>query len=290
MNSFCGKDCGLCAWREQLDCAGCREGLGKRFDGPCEVAACCREKGHEACATCSYLAGCPRRAGREQIPQGELRRREEERRRQGELAERAPVLGKYLWWMFWLVVPRQLAVFLSMDVLASRFPALDTVGTALGTACGLALAFFLWRLGTVMKGYRTAACLQLAAIAADVLVLCLLNNQEIAALVGLAVIILGLCREYQTYHAHACVLAGVDDGLAEQWRRLWEWTAGLFGGLVLCIFLTAFLGILGLLLLVADALGIVVLAVMEMVYLWRTAKLFRNDQPPAPPEAPGISA
>ena len=43
--------------------------------------------------------------------------------------------------------------------------------------------------------------------------------------------------------------------------------------------------ILGLLLVLACSLGLLVLAVLEMVCLWRTAKVFRGYQPPEMPEA-----
>lgn len=42
MEGICGKDRGLCTWKEQLNCAGCREDMGKPFSGPCGISACCR--------------------------------------------------------------------------------------------------------------------------------------------------------------------------------------------------------------------------------------------------------
>ena len=55
METVCGKSCEACAWKEPLNCSGCREDMGRPFSGPCDIAACCREKGHQRCETCAYL-------------------------------------------------------------------------------------------------------------------------------------------------------------------------------------------------------------------------------------------
>ena len=58
MEGLCGRDCETCAYREQLNCGGCRT------MGRCPVAVCCREKGHETCGTCTQASYCGlRRSG-----------------------------------------------------------------------------------------------------------------------------------------------------------------------------------------------------------------------------------
>ena len=218
MEGFCGKDCALCAQAEELGCPGCREGLGRAFSGPCEIAACCREKGHEACGTCVHQSGCGRWAGRDQVPGKELRRREEERARRETLAEQAPVLAKWLGRMFWLTVPQVLAGVLSMEKVSEWFPALGTAGRILSALCCLAMALFLWKLGPVLEDYRKAALLHLSLAAASVLVE-VLRGEALGLVLSLAVIALGLCRDYLTYHAHAQVLAGVEEALADSCGR-----------------------------------------------------------------------
>ena len=56
-------------------------------------------------------------------------------------------------------------------------------------------------------------------------------------------------------------------------------------GIAASILLLLMIPILGLLLVLACSLGLLVLAVLEMVCLWRTAKVFRGYQPPETPEA-----
>ena len=286
MESYCGKDCGVCGLRETLGCPGCQEGLGRRFSGPCEIAACCREKGHEACATCGHQAGCFRYGTREETPRRELRRREEEAARQARLAERAPVLGKWLWWMFWLIGPREAAGLLTMDQVAAAFPSVGRAGLLLEGLCVLAYGFFLWKLGVVLGDYRTAALCQWAVAVLVVPRELLPEGSPLLILPNLALIALGLLRDYRTYHAHAQVLAEVDQTLADKWLRLWKYVLWVLCGMGASLILLLGGGMLGVVVLVAAALAGVALGVVEMVYLWRTAKVFREYCPPARPALP----
>ena len=77
METVCGKSCEACAWKEPLNCSGCREDMGRPFSGPCDIAACCREKGHRRCDTCGHLSGCPLQAERDEVPAREFRRRKQ---------------------------------------------------------------------------------------------------------------------------------------------------------------------------------------------------------------------
>lgn len=283
MEGYCGKDCASCGWKERLRCAGCEEGLGRRFSGPCEIAACCREKGHRRCDTCGHVSGCPRWAGREEVPARELRRREAERARQETLAEQAPILGKWLWLLFWLVVPREAGGLLAA-VLGRFVPWMNGLGTALVLGCALASSFFFWKLGPVRREYRAAALCQTAVIALNLPRQLLSEGHPALTVIGLAIIGLGLYRDYRAYSAHAQALGGVDDGLAEKWRRLWKYTVWDMCGMAASLLLLLMSPALGLLLVIICSLGLLVLAALEMVCLWRTARVFREYRPPETPE------
>ena len=60
---YCGKDCQTCAYREATECRGC---LSQRQY--CEIAHCCRSKGHESCETCSFRNGCGKLMEKENVP------------------------------------------------------------------------------------------------------------------------------------------------------------------------------------------------------------------------------
>ena len=58
--------------------------------------------------------------------------------------------------------------------------------------------------------------------------------------------------------------------------RSWRGSGGCFG-----IFLALISAILGLLAMLADAIGLLVVGIVKLVYLYRTAKRFREYQPAA---------
>jgi hypothetical protein len=51
----CGTYCGVCEWKEKMNCPGCQICQGKPFWGECSVAKCSIENGHIHCGQCSNL-------------------------------------------------------------------------------------------------------------------------------------------------------------------------------------------------------------------------------------------
>ena len=219
------------------------------------------------------------------MPRRRLRELEERQQRQDWLDRNAPVLAKWLWLLFWLVIPRTLAETLTPDVVASAFPAAGTVGEVLGALASLAYGVFLWQLRTVDGRYRTAALCSLAGSAGSAVILFAVPEESgLWWLMSLAIIGVGLWATYQEYYAHADVLEGLDDALSGKWRRLWRWEAGSMLALFGCLLLVLLSAILALLILLAASIGLIVAAVLQLVYLYRTAKLFRRHCPAALPE------
>ena len=219
------------------------------------------------------------------MPRRRLRELEERQQRQDWLDRNAPVLAKWLWLLFWLVIPRTLAETLTLDVVASAFPAAGTVGEVLGALASLAYGAFLWQLRTVGGRYRTAALCSLAGSAGSAVILFAVPEESgLWWLMSLTIIGVGLWAIYQEYYAHADVLEGLDDALPGKWRRLWRWEAGSMLALFGCLLLVLLSAILALLILLAASIGLIVAAVLRLVYLYRTAKLFRQHCPAALPE------
>lgn len=281
MEGFCGRSCETCAWRDRLACSGCQAGPGRPFGGDCDVAACCREKGHTACGTCAHLTGCTRRVGLERKPEERLYRAEAEALRRRELDRRALVLGKWLWPLFWLVVPSLLGSFMTNETVLSVLPGLRAPGEILVLLCSLAYCVILWQLRQLEDGYRSAAvcCGVSAVVGALAEGLRGTLGDGLVLLLLLPALALKLYGTYREYSAHAAMLDGADDGLAENWQKLWKWEIGLLLGLFGCLLLVVIAGLLGLLALLADAVGMIVVSILKLVYLYRTAKLFREHVP-----------
>ena len=52
MMAFCGTYCGVCEWKDKMNCKGCQECQSNVFWGQCDKAKCCIERGFEHCGYC----------------------------------------------------------------------------------------------------------------------------------------------------------------------------------------------------------------------------------------------
>lgn len=279
---YCGKTCDDCGWRERLDCPGCRVGPGSTLFCACSVAACCHSKGHESCGTCSFRTGCSLLHRRSQEPEARLKRGEDEKARRAAAARRAAFLGRWLWLLFWLILPAELAELLTLETVALWSPALAWFGQVLGVLCSAAYGLILLKVSSEEPCcYRTAGICSLVVSAIQAVLLCIPggNSAGWSLLFTLPAAVLALVSFYYECMAHAEVLLEADHALSEKWRLLWRWyaaaTAALFGG----TFLLLIIPLLGVLLLLAGSVGLLVLSILKLVYLYRTARLFRSCPP-----------
>lgn len=281
MEGICGRMCDACTWKEQLDCPGCQDGPGRRFSGGCPIADCCREKGHTACVTCTFSTGCALR--RRDMPQNRLWAVEAERERRARLDRNAPVLAKWLWLLFWLVIPSVFSNILTMDTVAGAVSNCRSRWKCAGISDFPGLwCPFVAAAGGGRPVPHGGLCYLAGGIISGVLLLpAIPEGNWLWWLLSLPVMVLELCAAYQEFYAHAEVLEELDPELAGKWRLLWKWWIGLLLGLFGCIFLALISAILGLLAMLADAIGLLVVGIVKLVYLYRTAKRFREYQPAA---------
>ena len=137
----------------------------------------------------------------------------------------------------------------------------------------------------MLREYRTAALCQIAVTLVNLFLLALPEGSALVLLLGIPAIVLGFYGNYVEFHTHARAVEPLDAGLAAGWRKLWKLLLLSLGSLVLLIF-SMFMGTFAVVLAGLAVLGLTVYyAVMRMVYLWRTAKYFREWTPPALPES-----
>lgn len=280
--TYCGKACEDCTQREAMQCPGCRTGPGREIGGDCELARCVRGKGHETCGTCLNRMSCGTFQRRERMPEERRKKQEAREYERQRLARRAPFLGKWLWLLFWLVVPGTLASLMSLEIFQTSAPGLFLFGKITNFAVSLVYGLILLKLGTEEDGYRTAGTCSLVSAAVSILLTLLTGgeNPGWTLIFSLPAAAVGLYGEYREYMTHSAILRGVDNTQADNWESLWKWYIGtyiaMFGG----IFLMFIIPVLGLLVILAGAIGLVVVGITQLVYLYRTAKLFREY--PAP--------
>lgn len=277
--TYCGKTCAECTKREELNCQGCKAGPGRQFGGDCELAKCVRDKGHETCDTCGFKGNCGTLRSRESMPDYRIRKIEAEAMRKAAIAKRAPVLGKWLWIIFWLVIPSSIGSIMAHETTAKILPGLVMPGQIINAICSLTYGAILLKLGSEEDRYRTAGICALIAGGVSAVVAIITGTAEEATwtlLFTLPAAVVAMVGEYNEYMAHSAVLSGVDNELSEKWEVLWKWYIGLFLGMIGCILLMLIAPVLGAIVILGCAIGTVVVGILKLVYLYRTAKIFRE--------------
>lgn len=277
--TYCGKSCAECTKKEQLNCSGCKNGPGRQFGGDCELARCIRSKGHETCDTCGFKGNCGTLRSRESMPDYRIRKIEAEEMRKAAIAKRAPVLGKWLWIIFWLIIPSTIGSLMANETTAKILPGLFMPGQIINAICSLTYGAILLKLGSEDDRYRTAGICALIAGASSALAAIINGGSDGATWIlifTLPAAIVALVGEYNEYMAHSAVLSGVDNELSEKWEVLWKWYIGLFLGMLGCILLMLIAPVLGAIAILGCAIGTVVVGILKLVYLYRTVKIFRE--------------
>ena len=194
-------------------------------------------------------------------------------------ASKAEELGKWLGILFWLVIPGIAGSVLSNQAVVSWLPFLYLPGRIIGMATLCVYGYMLLKLSSESSRYRMAAICCLASAAVDAGSFAIPEGFFMAPLIGLLtvpVLILALYGEYSEYMGHSEILRTLDEGMSVKWKRLWRWymySLGVMIGSVLLVMLGPVLGITALL---VGTVGALIVGVIKLTYLYRTAKMFRE--------------
>lgn len=276
-NTYCGKSCAECREQESLGCPGCKAGPGRAFVGDCDLAKCCTGKGQSSCADCAFSASCAKLWARDRIQQQRLNSMEAEKRKNEVLARRAPVLEKWLKIMFWLLIPGIVLSLVASDAVAENAPGLYWAGQVLSTLCSVAYGVILLRLSREEDQYRSAGICMLIGIAVSTVANWIFAGREIlgwALVFSIGTNVLSLVAAYHELMAHSTVMTGIDDSMAGKWETLWRWYIGSYGAFVGGMVVMLVVPVLGLMVMTAGSIGQIVVGVLKMVYLKRSARRF----------------
>ena len=280
VNSYCGKICDNCTFAEQLNCPGCKTQQYSPIAAQCAIAACCRNRGHETCETCNFRENCPnlnkRDANPEQImqKQAELQRRaqaeaEARAREQAQLRKIAAILGKWVWVLFWLAMAGIVVGLLGN--IESLSGILSAIKLGLAVAMGL---IYLKKLSEAHDSFRLAALGGFTAAATSLLSIVGVGK-TLNTVLTLALLIPSMVGMYYEFTTYSDLLQGVDNDLSEKWRKLWKIyiiCAGVTFGSLLLLFIPT----LAVLAMLGSVVGLLVASVLEWIYLYKTAKVFRE--------------
>lgn len=272
--TYCGKTCASCFHKEKLNCPGCKAGPGARFTGDCKLAKCCVSKGHDACDSCNIKPRCGSYIGRIQAPEHRLKAQKAKLQEQEEIRTRTAGLHRVFYLLFWLVFPGVVGSLLMEDFLANPYPILGTVGVYITFLSGLAYGIVLLSQYRRQREYLIAGVLSVVAS-----ILRFASNMKAppqgefnyATVIGLAAGVIQLVAIYKEFNAHSEVLVGVDE-LSDKWLKLWRWFIGTYCAVLGSILVILISPLLGLLVTLAGAVGMTVVEIVKLVYLYHSAQ------------------
>ncbi len=272
METYCGKSCDNCRYVAELNCPGCKNGPGKVAFGDCKIGKCCREKGHAECEGCDFKRNCGLWIGRMSAPQQRIEDQKEAQEKKAEYERLSTVYGKWLWALFWLYIGVQVVSLLG------NVDALSTV-SSIGLLVGDVIMLFIFiKLGSVNEYYKETLPWGVVSAVLKVAQLFILSKSLlVTSILSIALIVINLIFIYKKFVAYEETAEPVDYVLAQKWKNLWTWYIATIIGAPLSMLLALMMpGAITLLLVLAFSIVAIVVAVFEIVYVYRTAMLYRE--------------
>lgn len=285
--TYCGKNCSECAEYQNSLCPGCRHGPGSWLGNDCDIAQCARDKGCATCLGCDSEKTCILCAGASVMP--ERRKQRAAAKEAGQALRRQHKnVGKWLWIYFWMFIPSLIAAFMSYNIFVRTLFALRLPGEILCILIGIVQCVLLFLLSKEEKNYGYAAWAMVPVIVISVPDVIYHAGYfktspsltHILAIMSLLAAASTAVMSYFECKANRNVLTDVDARLSEKWRKLWgqyriAWILLFASGALVLIRITA-VKVLGGMVLVAANIGLIVVGIQRLIYLYKTAELFRE--------------
>lgn len=269
-DTYCGKSCTDCSYKEKLACPGCKAGPGKIISGDCALAACCREKECQSCSSCSNKTNCGKLSGCESVPES----RWVNKTKDGETTK-AKWIGKIIGIMFGLALVKIVSSVLSQDFMLFKSLMLYLGGLILGLVVDIAYGVSLLRLSSINERFRTAGILFFVSPVISI-VAAIIARDVSTTCITFAVLIVALIGEYNEYMGYADILYNIDYSVSKEWANLIQRYIGFAIVLIVSTGLSIFSALLMPLIALVSSIGILVVKITKLVYLRNTAEIFKN--------------
>lgn len=194
-------------------------------------------------------------------------------------APKAEEMGKWLGLLFWLVIPTVAGSAMSHQAVTAFLPFLYLPGRIISMAALCIYGYALLKLSSESRCYRMAAMCCLLSVAVDAAISLIPEGFTAAPLIGLLsfpVVILAFYGEYAEYMGHSEVLQVLDEEMSLKWKRLWKWYMYSLAAVIASVPVTMVSAVLGITVLLAAMAGTLIVSVLKLMYLYRTAKIFRE--------------
>lgn len=195
-------------------------------------------------------------------------------------AVNVPLLAKWMSILFWLIIISTAANLLTSENVTNAAPPLASAGQILNIAANVAYGVVLLKIASESMNYRNSAICRFITAAVAIAVIPISDNTEffIAIPVVILSIVMDMVGEYYEFMGHAEVLRGADRTLSYKWLTLWKWYIGTFLGMIGGTVLAVMIPLIGLIVVLASAVGTLVISIVKIVYIYKTAGVFRNCQ------------
>ena len=192
------------------------------------------------------------------------------------IVSRAPLMAKWLMTLFWANIAHIIINFIKIES-SVVYTAIQNILIAI---CSLVICLSLFKMRGEDERYGRAALFQLIPLVINLIPTLVIDSYDtmvwISALVALVSAALTLLAIYYEYHAHSCIVGGLDCELGDRWQKLWVWQVIGIAGTIVALLLTILAAGLGVVLVLIVAIYVLVIQIIYLVTLYRSAKAYRG--------------
>lgn len=191
------------------------------------------------------------------------------------IVSRAPLMAKWLMTMFWANIAHIIINFIKIE----SSVVYTTIQNILIAICVLLICLSLFKMRGEDERYGRAALFQLIPLVINLIPTLVMDSYNalmwLSVLVSLIAAVLTLLATYNEFHAHSCIVGGLDSELGDRWQKLWVWQIIGIAGTFVSLLLTVLAAGLGAVLVLIVAIYVLVIQIIYLVTLYRSAKAYR---------------
>lgn len=189
------------------------------------------------------------------------------------IQRKAAFFGKWMWILFLMSIPNAIHAIMTLDFVIEMFPQMNLMGTFFGLACSIASGLILIKMSEKEFQYQIAGIFVIITNVINTATDVFEVSEGWSFFILLPALVLGLIATYNEFMAHASAMSGIDDTMSKKWRALWTWYVRILLCFVGSIILMLIIPLVGLVALLGATIGVVVVGIVKMVYLYRSAKI-----------------
>ena len=191
------------------------------------------------------------------------------------IVSRAPLMAKWLMTMFWANIAQIIINFIKIE----SSVVYTAIQSTLVLICSLVICLSLFKMRGEDERYGRAALFQLIPLVINLVPTLVMDSYNtlvwLSVLVSLIAAVLSLLATYNEFHAHSCIVGGLDCELGDRWQKLWVWQVIGIAGTIVALLLTILAAGLGVVLVLIVAIYVLVIQIIYLVTLYRSAKAYR---------------